>query len=48
MDAINLLREIVTVASFAVFMGIVAFAVHPRNKRRFEEAANLPLDEEGQ
>ncbi|HYC35593.1 MAG TPA: cbb3-type cytochrome c oxidase subunit 3 [Usitatibacter sp.] len=46
---INLLREIVTVASFAAFLGIVWFAVHPRNRERFDEAAMLPLrDEEGQ
>lgn len=43
---INILREAVTVASFAAFMGIVAFAVHPRNKKRFDEAAHLPLDDE--
>lgn len=43
---INLIREAVTVVSFATFVGIVWFAVHPRNKKRFEEAARLPLDEE--
>ena len=43
---INLLREIITVASFACFLGIVAFAAHPRNKRRFDEAARVPLDDE--
>lgn len=45
---INLLREAVTVISFTAFMGIVAFAVHPRNAKRFEEAAQLPFDEEEQ
>jgi cytochrome c oxidase cbb3-type subunit IV len=44
---INLLREAVTVASFAAFLGVVAFAVRPRNGKRFEEAAQLPPDEEG-
>jgi len=44
---INLLREVVTVLSFLGFMGIVAFAVNPRNRVRFEEAARLPADEEG-
>ena len=44
---VNLLREAVTVLSFACFLAIVAFAAHPRNRQRFEEAARLPLDEEG-
>ena len=43
---INILRETVTVASFATFLGIVAFALHPGNKARFNEAAALPLDDE--
>ena len=43
---INILREAVTVASFAAFLGIVAFAVHPGNRKRFAEAANLPLDDD--
>ena len=43
---INLIREIVTVASFVTFGGIVLWAVSPRNGKRFEEAARLPLDEE--
>ena len=43
---INLIREAVTVVSFLTFVGIVWFAVHPGNKKRFEEAARLPLDEE--
>jgi cytochrome c oxidase cbb3-type subunit 4 len=45
MDII-LLREAMTVASFAAFLGIVWFAVSPRNRQRFEEAARLPLDED--
>ena len=43
---INLLREIVTVVSFATFAGIVAWALSRRNAKRFEEAARLPLDDE--
>lgn len=43
---INLVREIVTVASFATFGGIVWWAVSPRNGQRFEEAARLPLEDE--
>jgi len=44
---VNMLRELVAVASFATFIGIVWYAVHPRNGKRFEEAARLPLDDEG-
>ena len=43
---VNLLREIVTVVSFATFAGILAWALAPRNGKRFEDAARLPLDEE--
>ena len=43
---VNLLRIAVTVVSFIVFIGIVVFAVHPGNRRRFEEAERLPFDEE--
>ena len=43
---INILREAVTVLSFGAFIGIVAYALHPGNKQRFEEAARLPLDED--
>ena len=44
---VNLLREAVTVASVLAFIGIVAFAVHPRNGSRFAKAAELPPDESG-
>ena len=44
---VNLLREALTVLSFAGFLGIVAFAVSPGNRARFDEAARLPADEEG-
>ena len=43
---INLAREIATVASFCVFIGIVAWAWSARNRERFDEAARLPLDED--
>ena len=42
---VNLLRIIVTVASFVAFAGIVAFALYPGNKARFAEAARVPLDD---
>lgn len=41
------LREAATVVSFATFAGVVWFAVTPRNKQRFDEAARLPLEDEG-
>jgi cytochrome c oxidase cbb3-type subunit 4 len=44
---INLVREIVTVLSFAAFVGVVAYAAYPGNRRRFDEAAQIPFDEEG-
>jgi len=43
---INLIREAVTVLSFLAFVGIVLFAVDPRNRARFDEAARLPVDED--
>ena len=42
----NLVREAVTVVSFAAFIGVVAYALNPRNKERFEAAARLPLLDE--
>jgi cytochrome c oxidase cbb3-type subunit 4 len=41
----NLLREVVTVVSFATFVAIVAWAAHPGNRAKFDEAARLPLDD---
>ncbi|MFT3777692.1 MAG: cbb3-type cytochrome c oxidase subunit 3 [Ottowia sp.] len=43
---INLLRSIVTVAAFAVFIGIVIWAWSRRNQARFEEAARLPFEQD--
>ena len=44
----NFLRITMTVVSFLVFAGVIAFAVLPQNRRRFERAAQLPPDEAGQ
>ena len=45
---INDLRSIVTLLLFIAFIGIVAWAWSRRNKKRFDEAANLPFaDEQG-
>jgi cbb3-type cytochrome oxidase subunit 3 len=43
---INLLREAVTVLSFIGFGAIVAYAVHPANRRRFDEAARIAMDDD--
>jgi cytochrome c oxidase cbb3-type subunit 4 len=42
---LNDLRSWHTVVMFAVFIGIVIWAWSGKNKRRFNEAANLPLNE---
>ena len=44
---INFVREAVTVLSFLAFIAILAYAIHPANRKRFDQAARLPLDEEG-
>ena len=38
--------EYLLVASFAVFIGVIWFAVHPGNRQRFDEAARLPLEDD--
>ena len=43
---INLLRSIVTVVAFVVFIGIVVWAWSARNKERFDEAARLPFEQD--
>ena len=43
---INLVREAVTVLSFASFAGILIWVVSPRNSERFEEASRLPIEDD--
>ncbi|MDR1969121.1 MAG: cbb3-type cytochrome c oxidase subunit 3 [Burkholderiaceae bacterium] len=43
---INLLRSIVTVVTFIVFIGILIWAWSGRNKARFDEAAHLPFEQD--
>ena len=43
---INLLRSIVTVAAFVVFVGILVWACMPARKAQFDEAAQLPFRSE--
>jgi cytochrome c oxidase cbb3-type subunit 4 len=46
MDNVTLLRIVATLASFAAFIGIVAWACARRNAKAFEEAARLPFEED--
>ena len=41
---IDTVRQVVTVVSFLAFLGVIWFALHPGNKERFEEAAQLPFE----
>jgi cytochrome c oxidase cbb3-type subunit IV len=43
---INTLRSIVTVVTFAVFIGILWWAMSRRNQSRFDEAARLPFGQD--
>lgn len=43
---INVLRSIVTVVAFTVFIAIVLWAYSDRSKAGFDQAAQLPFDEE--
>lgn len=42
---INTLRIGFTLICFAIFAGIIVWALSPANQRRFDEAANIPLDD---
>lgn len=43
---INDLRSLVTVLSFVAFIGIVVWAWSAKRKSSFDEAAQLPFDED--
>ena len=43
---INDLRSIITVLTFLMFVGIVVWTYSGRRKQAFDEAANVPFDEE--
>ncbi|MEO5660639.1 MAG: cbb3-type cytochrome c oxidase subunit 3 [Polaromonas sp.] len=43
---INILRSIVTVVTFFVFIAIVVWAWSSRNAKGFDEAAQLPFRQE--
>ena len=46
MDAINDIRAAITVISFLVFVGICVWAWSSKRKRKFDEAARMPLDDD--
>lgn len=39
------IRNVMTVAAFVTFLGILAWAWSGRNRARFEEASRLPFDD---
>jgi cytochrome c oxidase cbb3-type subunit IV len=43
---VNTLRSIATVVCFITFIGIVVWAWSHRNAADFEEAANLPFEQD--
>ncbi|MBI5277184.1 MAG: CcoQ/FixQ family Cbb3-type cytochrome c oxidase assembly chaperone [Burkholderiales bacterium] len=43
---INTLRIVATLAAFAAFIGIIAWAFHKPHAKRFEEAARLPFEQD--
>lgn len=43
---INVLRSMVTVAAFVVFVGILVWACLPSRKKQFDDAAQLPFQSE--
>lgn len=43
---INILRSIVTVVTFIIFLGIMAWAYSSRNAASFDEAAQLPFKQD--
>jgi cytochrome c oxidase cbb3-type subunit 4 len=42
----GLISSVVTVVFFLLFIGIVWWAYHRGNRRRFDEAARLPFEED--
>ncbi len=43
---VTTLRIITTVASFAIFVGIVLWVMDRKKTRRFDEAAQLPFQDD--
>jgi cytochrome c oxidase cbb3-type subunit 4 len=43
---INVLRTVVTICAFVLFVGILVWAYLPARRAQFEDAASLPFREE--
>lgn len=43
---INLIRSLITLVAFLVFLGIVWWAYGPGQRDRFEQAARIPFDDD--
>jgi cytochrome c oxidase cbb3-type subunit IV len=43
---VNILRSVVTVATFILFLGIVGWTLSKRRSAEFEEAAQLPFGQD--
>lgn len=43
---VNTLRVLATVASFAIFVGIGAWAYARSNRSRFDEAGRIPFEQD--
>ena len=43
---VNTLRVVATVAAFATFLGIAAWAFARANRGRFDEAARIPFEQD--
>ncbi len=46
MNTINLIRTVVTVASFVIFLGLMVWVLSARRKSDFEQAAMLPFSDD--
>ena len=44
--SLSVLQSIATLAAFIAFLGITWWAYSPKNKQRFEEDAQLALDDD--
>ncbi|WP_230656710.1 cbb3-type cytochrome oxidase subunit 3 [Psychrobacter sp. I-STPA10] len=44
--SLSILQSIATLAAFIAFLGITWWAYSPKNKKRFEEDAQLALDDD--
>jgi cytochrome c oxidase cbb3-type subunit 4 len=46
METLDIIRSAVTVMSLVVFIGIVVWAWSSRNRQQFEEAEQLPFEQD--